>query len=126
MRSEDFDSTEVIALKSQLSYPFGKRWRKRIYADIRKQRLKEARMLGTHTSEQWDEILRLVGFRCVRCGCRPEPRPCKDHIVPICRGGSDHVDNLQPLCRECNTSQGNSQFNWLEYRLLHGFEENQS
>lgn len=29
----------------------------------------------------------------------------KDHIVPISRGGTNHPSNLQPSCRECNSSK---------------------
>lgn len=28
-----------------------------------------------------------------------------DHIVPKARGGSDEVDNLQPVCSNCNSSK---------------------
>lgn len=31
----------------------------------------------------------------------------KDHIVPKSKGGADHVDNLQPMCAECNARKGN-------------------
>lgn len=90
-------------------------------SQIRRQRLTEARSRGTHTPEQWLEILKRYEFRCVICGCFPDPRPCKDHIVPIYQGGSDGPDNLQPACRECNTAKGPDSFNWRRYRDAHGF-----
>ena len=29
-----------------------------------------------------------------------------DHILPVCRGGSDLVENLQTLCKRCNRGKG--------------------
>ena len=29
-----------------------------------------------------------------------------DHIVPVCQGGQDTLDNLQALCKTCNRSKG--------------------
>lgn len=61
--------------------------------------------------------------RCVQCGCYPEGRPCKDHILPIYLGGSDTATNLQPLCRQCNTAKGPDATNWAAYRDEHGFAD---
>lgn len=40
----------------------------------------------------------------------------KDHVIPLYQGGSDGVDNIQPLCVECNSSKGAEDFHWLAYR----------
>lgn len=58
-----------------------------------------------HTYEQWQAKLALAGGKCAECGSTE--RITRDHIVPLTRGGSDHIDNIQPLCRSCNTSKRN-------------------
>ena len=83
-----------------------KRDKRQRAASIRRERLLHARSLGTHTEAEWIAMLEAHGYRCVICGCIPTGRPCKDHIIPISRGGSDSISNLQPMCRECNASKG--------------------
>lgn len=31
-----------------------------------------------------------------------------DHVVPVCQGGSDLLENLQTLCKRCNRGKGGS------------------
>jgi 5-methylcytosine-specific restriction endonuclease McrA len=68
------------------------------------------------TYEDWVSICNSYGNRCLRCG---EQKPLSmDHIMPIAWGGRHQISNLQPLCRECNSSKG---ARWIDYR---GFYEN--
>jgi 5-methylcytosine-specific restriction endonuclease McrA len=39
------------------------------------------------------------------CG-RPDVKLTQDHVVPLARGGSNLIDNIQPLCASCNSSKG--------------------
>lgn len=58
---------------------------------------------GSHTPEEWNDVLVHYGSRCLRCGATE--RIEKDHVVSIKNNGSDDIENLQPLCRSCNTSK---------------------
>ena len=42
--------------------------------------------------------------RCVKCGSRENLEI--DHVVPLARGGSNRLENLQLLCRDCNRRKG--------------------
>ena len=68
------------------------------------QRLKAARLLGTHTQEEWIALCESVSYRCVKCGGYTLALT-KDHIVFLYLGGSDAIENIQPLCRRCNSSR---------------------
>ncbi len=43
-------------------------------------------------------------FTCRRCGTRRHL--AVDHIIPESKGGTLEIDNLQTLCRPCNSSKG--------------------
>lgn len=46
-------------------------------------------------------------FRCRRCGAGAEHGPLVvDHIHPVSRGGRSEMENMQTLCRLCNTGKG--------------------
>ena len=51
-----------------------------------------------------ERIYRRDGYRCLRCGAVHDLT--LDHIYPVSLGGTDAEDNLQTLCRSCNSSKG--------------------
>jgi len=71
---------------------------------LRSERLAAARAIATHTAGEWEHLKAICGYHCVRCGA--DETLVKDHIKPIYQGGSDGIDNIQPLCRSCNSSKG--------------------
>ena len=70
---------------------------------LRSERLKLAREKGTHTKIEWENMKSFFN-ECLMCG--NNDNLVKDHIKPIYQGGSDSIDNIQPLCRSCNASKG--------------------
>ena len=51
-------------------------------------------------------VWRRDGGRCARCGSRE--RLEYDHIIPLSRGGSSTVRNIELLCESCNRQKGNN------------------
>jgi hypothetical protein len=47
------------------------------------------------------------GNRCIICGTKN--KLTVDHIIPVVHGGTDDLDNLQALCKSCNSRKGASQ-----------------
>lgn len=44
------------------------------------------------------------GYECVTCKARKDLSI--DHIIPVARGGTNDLDNLQTMCRSCNSRKG--------------------
>jgi 5-methylcytosine-specific restriction endonuclease McrA len=53
-------------------------------------------------------VLMRDGQRCVICGQGAKEGAVLevDHIVPVCKGGGDGMENLRTLCRACNRGKG--------------------
>lgn len=87
------------------------KWRKSNWDKVlthsanRRARVKNAE--GSHTAGEWELLKIQYGFRCVKCKKQePEIKLTRDHIIPLARGGSNYIENIQPLCGKCNCEKG--------------------
>lgn len=60
---------------------------------------------GSHTLQEWRDLQEKYGHRCAFC--KRETDLTRDHIVPVSKGGTDDISNIQPLCRPCNSRKFN-------------------
>ncbi len=67
---------------------------------------------GRFTNGEFEALCNDYGGKCLSCGATDKPL-VPDHVVALSRGGSNTIDNIQPLCRECNASK---QTNTIDYR----------
>lgn len=75
--------------------------RRKAYGHARRARERQAN--GEFTPKEWRDLCRHYGFACLCCGqTQPFIKLTPDHVVPLSKGGSNDIDNIQPLCLQCN------------------------
>ena len=54
-----------------------------------------------------EEVFRRDGYTCQMCGASKDDgaKLELDHIIPVAQGGTNDLNNLQTLCRECNQNK---------------------
>lgn len=68
---------------------------------IRKNRQRAAE--GSFTKQEWTELCMKYNNECVCCG---EQKPLTvDHVIPLSKGGTNYISNIQPLCGSCNSKK---------------------
>lgn len=59
---------------------------------------------GSFTTQEWLDVQSKYDNKCLACGTTHNITP--DHVIPLSRGGSNTIDNIQPLCLPCNMEKG--------------------
>jgi 5-methylcytosine-specific restriction endonuclease McrA len=72
-------------------------------ARVHKRRAIISRSGGSYTAAEWKELCKKYGNRCLDCGKRR--KLTADHVIPIAKGGTSNIDNIQPLCMPCNAKK---------------------
>lgn len=61
---------------------------------------------GSFTVGEWENLKMMYGNKCPSCGKKePKIKLTADHIIPLSKGGSNYIENIQPLCQVCNSKK---------------------
>jgi 5-methylcytosine-specific restriction endonuclease McrA len=70
---------------------------------------------GTYTAQEWVDLCDWYDNRCLSCG--ETTTLTVDHVVPIAKGGTNSIDNIQPLCGSCNSRKGAKEIDYREREI---------
>lgn len=59
---------------------------------------------GSFTFIEFLDLCKKYNFNCLRCG-KKFNKLAADHVVPLSKGGSNTIENIQPLCKSCNSKK---------------------
>src|SRR5574337_596488 len=71
--------------------------------------------IGSFTFTEWKYLVDFYcgnNFICLACGNSGFIIP--DHIQSVSLGGTNNIDNIQPICEKCNNKKGNK---YVDYRI---------
>jgi 5-methylcytosine-specific restriction endonuclease McrA len=71
-------------------------------AHFRNRRAREMAAVGVHTGDQIASLVLKQCNKCANCFRRLTAKYHADHIMPLARGGSNDIANIQILCPRCN------------------------
>ncbi len=86
-------------------------------------RMKRRGVLGMHSTQQWEDLKKAYDYMCLCCKKQePEIKLTIDHIIPLSKGGTDNIENIQPLCKSCNCIKFTKIINFRINEQIYGFQ----
>lgn len=89
-------------------------------------RARKAGSGGKYSVAEWRSLVAHYGNKCLCCG-RDDVLLTVDHVIPLVRGGTNTIDNLQPLCGSCNSRKSDKSIDyrpsaglgrWIQRKLI--------
>jgi hypothetical protein len=74
---------------------------------------KKSAKINDFTTEEWIKIKEIYQNHCLCCGIKTD-KLTMDHVIPLSKGGNHTKDNIQPLCKLCNSIKHT---NVIDYRV---------
>lgn len=65
------------------------------------------------------EVFKRDSFTCQYCSRKPPKVPLEvDHIIPVCKGGKNNIDNLVTACFDCNRGKSGNELDSIPESLI--------
>ncbi len=94
---------------------------KRLLIRIRAQNKRRSKTKETFSENDWEELKKEYNWTCHACGkTEPEIKLTVDHKLPLSKDGRNVIENIQPLCKNCNSKKQSKLITYPCWSLLYG------
>lgn len=100
--------SENSELRREYTRNYKKQFPEKVCALYNKRRTQKTQAGGSYTAEEWKALKAKYNYTCLCCGKQePTIKLTADHVIPVVLNGSSYIENIQPLCRSCNSKKHN-------------------